>query len=82
MPSNHHSSPLHLAMLFCMAMSLACCLLGALADTLFLFVPIQMPDGSPGGPIAVVITTLVFLLPAALMLLCAFAIRRSMNKER
>jgi hypothetical protein len=82
MQSDNHSSPLHLAMLFCMGMSLACCLLGGLVDALFLFVPFQMPDGSRGGPVAVVITTLVFLLPAALLLLCAFVIRRSMKKER
>jgi hypothetical protein len=82
MQSDDHSSPLHLAMLFCMGMSLACCLLGVLADTIFFFVSIQMPDGQPGGPAAVVITTLVFLLPAVLMLLLAFAIKRSMNKEQ
>jgi hypothetical protein len=81
MQSGHHSSPLHLAMLFCMGISLACCLLGVLADTIFFFVPMQMPDGRPGGPAAVVIITLLFLLPAAIMLPLAFAIRRSMKKE-
>jgi hypothetical protein len=82
MQSDQHSAPLHLAMLLCMGISLACCLLGLLADALFFFVPIQMPDGQPGGVAAVVITTLVFLLPAVLLLLCALAIKRSMNKDQ